>query len=93
MVMLYPYVLMMEFRLFSVQSMRHVMNTTFMINTNIFEPLYMTVMMVASQKRWPVMRGKINMICKEWKWTEFHKFSETFLAFPEGFQCTCSIHL
>ena len=91
--MLYPYVLMMEFRLFSVQSMHHVMNTTFMINTNMLEPLYMTVMMVASQMRWPVMRGKVNMICKEWKWTEFHKFSETFLAFPEGFHCICSINL
>ena len=22
--------------------------------------------MVAFQKRWPVMKGKINMICKEW---------------------------
>ena len=65
----------------------------FMINTNILEPISMTVMMVASQKRWPVMRGKVNMICKEWKWTEFHKFSETFLAFPEGFHCTCSINL
>ena len=37
-------------------------------------------MMVAFQKRWPVMRGKINMIWKElingaWKWTEFGNFS------------------
>ena len=71
MVMLYPYVFMMEFRLFSVQFMRHVMNMAFMIDANT---LYMYIgttlqkppMMVVFQKRWPVMRGKINMILKEW---------------------------
>ena len=29
-------------------------------------PLEGPLKMVAFQKRWPVMRGKINMICKEW---------------------------
>ena len=41
---------------------------------------------MAFQKRWPVMRGKINMICKER--TNFCQFSETFLAFPAGLNCT-----
>ena len=36
--MLYPYVLMMEFRLFSVQFMCHVTNMIFMIDTDILEP-------------------------------------------------------
>ena len=40
MVMLYPYALLMEFRLFSVQFMRHVMSVAFMTDANILEPLY-----------------------------------------------------
>ena len=47
--------------------------------------------MVAFQKRWPVMRGKTNMISEEWYMENnqlFCNFSETFLAFPEGFHCT-----
>ena len=46
--------------------------------------------MVAFQKRLPVMRGEINMICsKEWctEVDQILHFRETFLAFPEGFHC------
>ena len=54
----------MEFRLFSVQFMRHVMSVAFMIDANILEPLYKGHH--DGGKRWPVMRGKMNMICIEW---------------------------
>ena len=33
---------------------------------NTVEPLYKGHQKAVFQKRWPVMRGKINMICKEW---------------------------
>ena len=39
--------------------------------------------MVAFQKRWPVIRGKINMICKEWCMEIAHFFSTlVILSWP-----------
>ena len=43
--------------------------------------------MVAFQKRWPVMKGKINMICKEWlmEIDQIFRLKWDFLGLSRGF--------
>ena len=48
-------------------------------------PLLRPTEMVAFQKTWPVMRGKINMICKEW-YMEIGQIFATLVRHPWPFQ-------
>ena len=56
--------------------------------TSTVEPLYKGHPKCRPFKRGGLLRGvKYTWFVKndEWKWIEFHRFSDTFLAFPEGF--------
>ena len=67
------------------------LRTSFSEIQNIVEPLYK-----GHPRGWPFKRGGLSWGVKytwfvknsAWKWAKFWNFSETFLAFPEGFHCT-----